>query len=186
MLVPEFGSPDISLERLPDLIDAILSDDHVSGWKFQVDGFWEVTLYKRSVEIDCCTFQSLSNGEDEQKADCTPIDDRRVSAFGLFQDLEISTNDEAGFKFVNLAVGSPFSSERPSGFDDLFALWHFMAHDFHHGILVPQSLASVRFMSIASYHRSISSGLKRWISRNVGVSALEAFAPRVKGWNQST
>ena len=57
------------------------------------------------------------------------------------KDLQIATNDESCFQFVDLAVaGSPFAPEGPCQFDNLFSDGDVTAIDLGHRVLLMKGI----------------------------------------------
>ena len=61
----EFCRSDIPIEQLSDLIHAVFVDDMVPRGKLQEDGFREVALRERGVEVNGGAFEPLGDGKDE-------------------------------------------------------------------------------------------------------------------------
>ena len=56
------------------------------------------------------------------------------------KNLQIATNDESCLLFVDLAVGSPFASEGPCRFDNLFSDGDVTAIDLSHRVLLTKGI----------------------------------------------
>mmetsp|Transcript_10563 Transcript_10563/g.23415 ORF Transcript_10563/g.23415 Transcript_10563/m.23415 type:complete len:328 (-) Transcript_10563:532-1515(-) len=102
-----------------------ISSFNISSWNGHVDFFFQVTMQKCCLNINCTSLQSFNKNSDQHKSECNIVDDRRIIVLEIHtRDLTVTQcHQSCTINTIPLDLEDPFASHQASAFRDV-SLWH--------------------------------------------------------------